>query len=259
MTFDLCIGIDYSGAGTAESRSASLQVYACCGDEEPVVVRSPASREGSPRNWSRREIANWLIEQTNRDVRLIAGIDHGFSFPFSYFQRYQLTSWPEFLSDFSRHWPTDQEQVSVEQIRRSGPGASRTGSNDEWRLTERWTSSAKSVFHFDVQGSVAKSTHAGIPWLRRLRAACGPRLHFWPFDGWNVPPDTSMIAEVYPSIFRNRYPRDERSCDQQDAYCVARWLADVTRDGFCERYLEPPLTDESRRIASLEGWILGIA
>ena len=26
--------------------------------------------------------------------------------------------------------------------------------------------SAKSVFHFDVQGSVAKSTHAGIPWLR---------------------------------------------------------------------------------------------
>jgi hypothetical protein len=38
--------------------------------------------------------------------------------------------------------------------------------NSRWRrLTEERAGSAKSVFHFDVQGSVAKSTHAGIPWL----------------------------------------------------------------------------------------------
>jgi hypothetical protein len=29
--------------------------------------------------------------------------------------------------------------------------------------SEERSGSAKSVFHFDVQGSVAKSTHAGIP------------------------------------------------------------------------------------------------
>lgn len=28
---------------------------------------------------------------------------------------------------------------------------------------------AKSAFHFDVQDSVAKSTHCGLPWLRYLR------------------------------------------------------------------------------------------
>ena len=33
------------------------------------------------------------------------------------------------------------------------------------RLTEERAGSTKSVFQFDVQGSVAKSTHAGIPWL----------------------------------------------------------------------------------------------
>ena len=43
---------------------------------------------------------------------------------------------------------------------------------------------AKSVFHFDVQGSVAKSTRAGIPWLRFIRQRLGARIHFWPFDGW---------------------------------------------------------------------------
>jgi hypothetical protein len=57
-------------------------------------------------------------------------------------------------------------------------GAARTG-NARWRrLTEERASGAKSVFHFDVQGSVAKSTHAGIPWLRFIRRRLGDRV--WP-------------------------------------------------------------------------------
>jgi hypothetical protein len=36
---------------------------------------------------------------------------------------------------------------------------------------------AKSVFHFDVPGSVAKSTHAGLPWLKYLRQKMGERVH----------------------------------------------------------------------------------
>jgi hypothetical protein len=32
------------------------------------------------------------------------------------------------------------------------------------------------VFHFDVQGSVAKSTHARIPWLRFIRQRLGLRV-----------------------------------------------------------------------------------
>lgn len=54
----------------------------------------------------------------------------------------------------------------------SAPGL-RVGDASELRLCERWSSSAKSVFHVDVQGSVAKSTHAGIPWLKRLRHEAG--------------------------------------------------------------------------------------
>ena len=45
------------------------------------------------------------------------------------------------------------------------------------RLTEQRTGGAKSVFHFDVHGSVAKSTHAGIPWLRFIRQRLGSRAH----------------------------------------------------------------------------------
>ena len=88
-------------------------------------------------------------------------------------------------------------------------------------------------------------------------------LHFWPFDGWAVPDGKSVVAEVYPSIFRNRYPGStgtiERTPDQQDAYAVARWLEENTRWGFLRRYLSPPLTEAERRVAEREGWILGVA
>jgi hypothetical protein len=58
----------------------------------------------------------------------------------------------------------------------AGNGAARTG-NTRWRrMTEQRAGLAKSVlFHFDVQGSVAKSTHAGIPWLLYLRRQLGSR------------------------------------------------------------------------------------
>ena len=129
---------------------------------------------------------------------------------------------------------------------------------NEFRLCERWTSSAKSVFHFDCQGQVAKSTHAGIPWLLHLRQTIGDRVHFWPFDGWDVPEGKSVIAEVYPSVLRNRYDREGRTVDEQDAYSVARWLRETCERGVLERYLHPPLTDEEREVAELEGWILGV-
>jgi hypothetical protein len=62
---------------------------------------------------------------------------------------------------------------------------------------ESRTSSAKSVFNFDVkQGCVAFSTHAGIPWLRYIREQLGTRVHFWPFDGWDIPAGRSAIVEV---------------------------------------------------------------
>jgi hypothetical protein len=90
--------------------------------------------------------------------------------------------------------------------------------NARWRrLTEERSGSAKSVFHFDVQGSVAKSTHAGIPWLRFIQQRAGERVHFWPFDGWDVPAGRSAIAEVYPRLWSRRFEPENSTGDQHDA------------------------------------------
>lgn len=114
------------------------------------------------------------------------------------------------------------------------------------------------MFQLDGQGTVGKSTHAGIPWLKWLRDELGGAVHVWPFDGWAPPPGKAIIAEVYPSIFRKRYPREGRSGDEQDAYATARWMADMAARNALGDCFDPPLSPAERAIAEREGWILGV-
>jgi hypothetical protein len=133
--------------------------------------------------------------------------------------------------------------------------------SDLWRrLTEERSGSAKSVFHFDVQGSVAKSTHAGILWLRFIRQRLGERVHVWPFDGWAIPVGRSAIVEVYPRLWSRGFAPENRTGDQNDAYSIAAWLRRADHDGSLAAFLKPVLTPSERTVAQVEGWwwILGV-
>lgn len=252
--FKTYVGIDYSGAKTPVSRNKGLRVFKATADNDPIRVKSPA---GKQLNWTRKEIAHWCLDQLKKDGPIIIGIDHGFSFPICYMERYQITNWDQFLEDFQNHWPTEQDKVTAESLRK---GNKRTGKYTEFRLTENWTSSAQSVFKLDGAGTVGKSTHCGIPWLKFIRRNADPanRPHFWPFDGFDIPPKKSVIVEIFPSIFRKRYPKRYKTTDEHDAMCVAQWLKDMDSRGMLNTYLNPPLTNEERAIAKLEGWILGV-
>jgi len=106
---------------------------------------------------------------------------------------------------------------------------------------------------------VAKSTHAGIPWLRFIRQRLGARVHFWPFDGWDIPAGRSAIAEVYPALWSRSFARGDRTPDQHDAFSIAAWLSIADRDGRLAAVLNPGLTAAERSVARVEGWILGVA
>ncbi len=122
---------------------------------------------------------------------------------------------------------------------------------------DRYIGIAKSAFHFDVPGSVAKSTHAGLPWLRYIRQQMGHRVHFWPFDGWAIRDGLSAVVEVYPSLWRETFLQEDRTDDQHDAYSVAAWLREADREGTLADCLNPPLGNTDRATAIVEGWILG--
>lgn len=257
--FARTIGIDYSGAETPTASLKGLRVYLAEAAELPVEVPPPPS----PRKyWTRKAIADWLVEILQDGPPTLVGIDHGFSFPLRYFETHGLPpDWPRFLDDFQHHWPTDEDHVYVDFVRDgiAGNGAARTGHSRWRRLTEERAHGAKSVFHFDVQGTVAKSTHAGIPWLRFIRQRLGARVHFWPFDGWEIPPGRSAIAEVYPALWSRSFPRKDRTGDQHDAFSIAAWLSNANCDGSLPSFLNPTLTPTERTIGQVEGWILGVA
>ncbi|MGA7450865.1 MAG: hypothetical protein WBW73_06170 [Rhodoplanes sp.] len=253
------IGIDYSGAETPTASLKGLRVYLAEGDAPPVEVLPPPSLK---KYWTRRGIAEWLVDGLSEDSPTLVGIDHGFSFPLRYFEAHGLKpDWSAFLDDFHRHWPTDGDHTYVDFVRDGsmGKGAARKG-NSRWRrLTEERAGRAKSVFQFDVQGSVAKSTHAGIPWLRYIRQRLGSHIHFWPFDGWDIPGGRSAIAEVYPALWSRSFANEGRTGDQHDAYCIAAWLSRADRNGSLVTFLKPDLTPPERVVAQVEGWILGVS
>jgi len=139
-----------------------------------------------------------------------------------------------------------------------GKGTARSG-NARWRRLTEERCRAKSVFHFDVQGSVAKSTHAGLPWLRFLRQKLGRQLHFWPFEGWMPPLGRSVIVEVYPALWSRGFPAERRNSHQHDAYSVARWMRENDAVGSLSFHLQSELGATDRATAITEGWIFGVS
>lgn len=257
-SFDRYVGVDYSGAKTPTSSLKGLRVYAGNRSSPAVEIHPPPS----PRKyWTRRGIAEWLVERFREPQATLVGIDHAFSFPRQYFDTHHLSgNWPDFLNDFQMHWPTDEDNIYVDFVRYGdhGNAAARSG-NPSWRrLTDTRTRSAKSVFHFDVQGSVAKSTHAGIPWLLHVREQVGDRVHFWPFDGWEIPAERSAMVEVYPALWSHEFAPEGRTADQHDAYSSAEWMRWADADERLSRFLEPPADPEECALAEVEGWILGV-
>jgi hypothetical protein len=149
------IGIDYSGAQTPTASLKGLRVYMADRSSPPVEVMPPPS----PRKyWTRRGIAEWLVQRLAEDGPALVGFDHGFSFPLRYFEVHGLMpDWPAFLDGFQQHWPIDKQGVWVRDVRNGavGSGAERTGDRDWRRLVERRVRSAKSVFRFGVNREVA--------------------------------------------------------------------------------------------------------
>ena len=95
----------------------------------------------------------------------------------------------------------------------------------------------------------------GLPWLLYLRRKLAGRVHFWPFDGWQIPYGRSIVAEVYPSLWSKGFAPEDRDPHQHDAYSIAAWMQQADRDGSLSDFFNPQLEGSDRKIAEIEGWI----
>ncbi len=83
-------------------------------------------------------------------------------------------------------------------------------------------------------------------------------VHFWPFDGWNPKTAKSVLAEVYPSLWSKFYDQSDRTADQHDAYSVVKAFQKADFENELLNWFNPKLPIKARKIAKIEGWILGI-
>lgn len=84
-------------------------------------------------------------------------------------------------------------------------------------------------------------------------------MHFWPFNGWDIPAGRSAIAEVYPALWSRGFTKEmDRTADQQDAFSIAAWLSCADRNGMLAAFLNPDLSRPERTVAQVEGWFLGV-
>lgn len=245
--FHTHIGIDYSGAATPETRLPGIRIS---------TARSGAVSPPGGTHWSRRAAAEWLSGVLEKTGPAIVGIDHGFSFPLAWFDAHGVEkNWGAFLREFCRACPANRPGSRVDDFRNQ---AKILRGSARWRRRAEARCGAKSVFHFGVPGSVAKSTHAGIPWLDFLRRELGGKIHFWPFDGFCVPEGKHVVAEVYPSLWRHGAAPPGESPDAHDAWTVARALCEADASGAIGSMLQPELPEGDLPAAQVEGWILGV-
>lgn len=141
--FQRYVGIDYSGRDEPTGGNPAILVYEASAAADPVAVRPVEARD-----WSRAALAAWLVEQMKSCQRLIVGIDHAFSLP-----REKMgngATWNDFLIAFREVWRTDARPVTKVAIAQAYPDCGKL-----LRLTEQWTSSAKSAFDCNGQPRLA--------------------------------------------------------------------------------------------------------
>ena len=139
----------------------------------------------------------------------------------------------------------------------------------EFRIAEKCSESAKSVWQLIGRGSVGSQTLVGLPALKRLitDSRIKGRGRVWPFEtGLQVPESDAklVIVEVYPSIIRDeieKHAYEDEIKDSAQVRVLAKAFANLDSKGELGPLFEgsQSLTPTERSlIENEEGWILGL-
>jgi len=286
--FDLFVGVDWSGAKTANQ--PSLRVATCePGNTAPQVIDN--SKELF---WTRSDFADWMLDEARQGRRMLCGIDFSFSFPWSDYNAYfPGQSLP--IEGAQGLWDVIEEVCADEEGFYGGIFAD----DERWRpyfavsrfvgdeyerrlrITEKacqqqGLSAPESVFNLRGPRQVGKASLAGIRMLRSLQAR-SPKFSVWPFE--ELQAGQSVIVEAFPTAYARmaghkigkireieslqeifthfdaepNVPDWPVTDDQADALVVAAALRQLS--GRSDLWKPNGLSDRVRRY---EGWTFGV-
>jgi hypothetical protein len=208
------LAIDWSGAAGERQPGIALSLCSAAGDA-PVLLKPEGHRY-----WSRRAVLDYIVSDLPADT--LVGMDLGISLPFADAGAF-FPGWRESPPDAYALWRLVDETCAADPhfsvgsfvdhpeasayFRRHGAregaafhlagAAHRRG---RFRLTEAAQERAgcKPYSNFNLVGAaqVGKSSLTGMRLLHRLAG----RVFVWPIDGMVLPPQGSVIVEIYTTI-----------------------------------------------------------
>ncbi|WP_193188624.1 hypothetical protein [Nisaea sediminum] len=287
--FDLYLGIDWSGAKGA--RTKGIQVAAALpGGAMPELLPNPFREHGI---WSRLDVLSFLEARVEEGMRVLAGFDFAFCYPFedegTYFPGLeQAPERPEEVwSLVERSAEGVAELYGAAVYQRTdlpyrdyfmAPGHKGDLYRHRQRETELAAASVTTphpVFKCIGAANVGTGSLAGMRLLHRLRG-WGDRVRIWPFDAG--PGGSLTVTEIFPRLFYKRASGDPRAWNSRDnlmAVCRHYGVTDgavpqigtedeadalVTAAGLRALSGDGSLWAQSRQpAAAREGWIFGAA
>jgi guanosine-3',5'-bis(diphosphate) 3'-pyrophosphohydrolase len=178
------LAIDWSGAKSGARRKIWL-AEARSGE----LVRLESGR-------NRLEMAEHLLDEMERDPRLLVGLDFAFSLPAWFLRDHDLTTAKELWQLADREAEAWLEECAPPFWGR--PGRTKPDLPSHFRRTDASMQPVggirpKSPFQIGGGGAVGTASLRGMPMLQRLSAA-GYRV--WPFDRAEPP----AVVEIYPRL-----------------------------------------------------------
>ena len=137
----------------------------------------------------------------------------------------------------------------------------------ERRICDERAKGAKTVWQLAYSGSVGSQMLLGLPALKRLveDSRIGGRAAIWPFQtGLQAPDAKAVIAEVYPSLLKDKvsaHRRKDEILDSAQVRVNAEAFARLdAAGGLVPLFAGAPClsADERRAVESEEAWILGL-
>jgi hypothetical protein len=281
MQYDIITAIDYSGSASVSAQKKHIYMVTIRIKNAGVEIISNITRHEC------REQIQLLLQQAHGDRKYcLIGFDFSLWFPSGFFQRlYQQhrKSWREQLriltkgtkkipppGNSPREWAAQINEIFKQKYHVTGgpfwgPGffqrikpAFPFDSNgfSSRRLVEERYPKMKSIFQIGGIGSVGLQALFGISQIEKLLAFCDNKnipLQVWPFDGWDMLPETNLICEIYPALYNKGLKGD-----REDALASAQWFAGNRKVNTLAEQFRPQLNATERRRAQTEGWVPGV-
>lgn len=276
MQIEICVGVDWSGSGSEDSKSDLAVAKWRRGEAIPKIINGPEGKR-----WSRMQLTAWLAETLRPgESTALVGLDFGFGYPrgaaHNIFGTVDWCTLTRRMTELIEYHGTARGVAHSinEDPYFEGHGPFRIEDRNDlryyvdhgiayYRMTELFAPQAISQWYLGKGAAVGFSTITGLAALGRLiRLREQGLIDFRVFPFEQITSATHLLVEMYPAILPEAQVKSGNN-HERDALRIVGWLHSISGPGDIMQNVKIPdipgrRAEEVANYAQEEGWIVGV-